>query len=283
MEGWTHPAESHRLHSRNQHWPASRQSSTQTTHHWTKPSCAGVMGVGHVSGVLESRQSESLAASGWAVVRSLMDATSKRWPVSMGRRGRSWTDDSMTVPALSSALEGRGHDGAADMSDAALLLRAYENLGRRLCLPPAWRLRLLSVGCSQIGGCSAPVITSASSPCTTRESATSSLFRACCDGSGAIRRSRASCAMKRSAISCSSGVCAEASQTSFADVSRVPPAHRLSYSLHHGFTRVDRYWSLETRELCPVRRSARVRRADSQTCCASLSEIACARGRSACS
>jgi asparagine synthase (glutamine-hydrolysing) len=45
------------------------------------------------------------------------------------------------------------------------------------------------------------------------------------------------------------GICAEPSQTSFAGVSRVPPAHRLSYSLSSDAVRVNRYWTLETGEL----------------------------------
>jgi len=42
------------------------------------------------------------------------------------------------------------------------------------------------------------------------------------------------------------GVCAEPSQTAFLDISRVPPAHRLSYSLELDSSRVDRYWALES-------------------------------------
>ncbi len=45
------------------------------------------------------------------------------------------------------------------------------------------------------------------------------------------------------------GVQQETSQTTFADISRVPPAHRLSYELPSDSMRVSRYWSLDTREL----------------------------------
>jgi len=41
------------------------------------------------------------------------------------------------------------------------------------------------------------------------------------------------------------GMCAELSQTAFRDVSRVPPAHRLTYSLELDALRVTRYWALE--------------------------------------
>lgn len=47
------------------------------------------------------------------------------------------------------------------------------------------------------------------------------------------------------------GVQQEPSQTTFADIQRVPPAHRLSYELASDSIRVARYWSLEARE--PVR------------------------------
>ena len=45
------------------------------------------------------------------------------------------------------------------------------------------------------------------------------------------------------------GVCAEPSQTAFLDVARVPPAHRLVYSLQRDDVRVSRYWTLEPGEL----------------------------------
>ena len=45
------------------------------------------------------------------------------------------------------------------------------------------------------------------------------------------------------------GVQQEPSQTTFADISRVPPAHRLSVELPSDSMRVSRYWSLDTREL----------------------------------
>ncbi|HEU4692440.1 MAG TPA: asparagine synthase-related protein, partial [Vicinamibacterales bacterium] len=47
------------------------------------------------------------------------------------------------------------------------------------------------------------------------------------------------------------GVCAEPSQTSFASISRVPPAHHFSYSLETDAVQVNRYWTLDVRE--PVR------------------------------
>lgn len=45
------------------------------------------------------------------------------------------------------------------------------------------------------------------------------------------------------------GLCMEPSQTSFADIQRLPPAHRLTCSLPGGPPRVDRYWRLEPADL----------------------------------
>jgi asparagine synthase (glutamine-hydrolysing) len=45
------------------------------------------------------------------------------------------------------------------------------------------------------------------------------------------------------------GICADATQTSFVGVSRVPPAHRFTYSLHTDSVRVSRYWTLEAGSL----------------------------------
>ena len=50
------------------------------------------------------------------------------------------------------------------------------------------------------------------------------------------------------------GLCMEASHTAFADVSRLPPGHRLNCPVPSGGPRVERYWSLEPGEI--------VRRAD---------------------
>ena len=45
------------------------------------------------------------------------------------------------------------------------------------------------------------------------------------------------------------GLCLEQAQTPFADVSRLPPAHRLTYSSAHRALRVDRNWSLQAGDL----------------------------------
>lgn len=45
------------------------------------------------------------------------------------------------------------------------------------------------------------------------------------------------------------GLCVEPSQTTFTDVSRLPPAHRCTWAASSGLHRVDRYWSLQPGEL----------------------------------
>jgi asparagine synthase (glutamine-hydrolysing) len=45
------------------------------------------------------------------------------------------------------------------------------------------------------------------------------------------------------------GLCVDPSQTTFGDVSRLPPGHRCTWSASSGAHRVDRYWSLQPGEL----------------------------------
>ena len=149
---------------------------------------------------------------------------------------------------LVSALEGRGHDGAADMSDAGLVRHAYETWGddcvSRLigdfafCL---WDARNRRLFCARDHFGVKPLYYAR----VGNVLVVSSVLRW-------VRRHPAvSRELRDEAIGdfLLSGVCAEASQTSFADVSRVPPAHRLSYSRTTDSLHVDRFWSLETREL----------------------------------
>ena len=149
---------------------------------------------------------------------------------------------------LSASLDLHPSDDADSLSDVALVLRAYDKWGDdcvshllgdfAFCLWDARRRRLLcardhfGVKPLYYARVGSVLIVSSVLDWVRRHSAISQKLRDEAVGDFLLF-----------------GVNEEPSHTTFADISRVPPAHQLSFELATDSTRTTRYWSLETREL----------------------------------
>ena len=149
---------------------------------------------------------------------------------------------------LLSELRGRDTQTASDASDASLVIQAYEAWGEQcvsrflgdftFCL---WDKRLRRLFCARDHFGVKPLYYAHAHGVLI----VSSVLR------WVRRHPSVSRRLRDEAIGdfLLFGVGAEPSRTPFEAVSRVPPAHRFSYSLHRDSIRVDRYWTLDAREL----------------------------------